>query len=59
MNPSLKPRLVEASSYRGISSSNPFWFGNLIHLYLDLKLGMSLEGADGVENARRAQKYIR
>jgi hypothetical protein len=59
MNPTPKPSLIEASSYRGISSSNPFWFGNLIHLYLDLKLGMSLEGADGVENARRAQKYIR
>jgi hypothetical protein len=51
--------LVEASSYRGISSSNPFWYGNLIHLYLDLKLGMTLEGAEGVEKARKAQKYIR
>lgn len=51
--------LVEASSYRGISSSNPFWYGNLIHLYLDLKLGLQLEGAEGVENARKAQRYIR
>jgi hypothetical protein len=55
----MNPTLVEASSYRAISSANPFWYGNLIHLYLDLKLGLSLEGADGVENARRAQKYIR
>lgn len=59
MNPTYKPTLVEASSYRAISPASPFWYGNLIHLYLDLKMGLSLEGADGVEHARRAQKYIR
>lgn len=59
MNPSSNPPPVEASSYRTVSTASPFWYGNLIHLYLDLKMGLSLEGADGVENARRAQRYIR
>jgi hypothetical protein len=55
----LKPHLVEAPSYRAISSDSPFWYGKLIHLYLELKLGLQLEGAEGLQNARSAQKYIR
>lgn len=55
----LKHQLTEASSYRGISSANPFWYGNLVHIYLELKLGLDLEGAEVVQNARKAQKYIR
>lgn len=58
-NPPLKSQLVEASSYRSISSATPYWYGNLIHVYLELKLDLELEGAEGVQNAKKAQKYIR
>lgn len=54
-----RPLLAKAASLRSISSSNPFWFGNLIHLYVELSLGLDLEGAESVTNARVAHEQIR
>lgn len=64
LSPTLIPtdprHLVEASSFRAISQSTPFWFGNLAHLYLEIKLDLAeLEGAESSSKARQAHDYIR
>lgn len=52
--------LVKAASVRSISSQSPFWFGNLIHVYVELRLNLEeLEGAESVSKARQALDYIR
>jgi hypothetical protein len=57
--PSKKP-LVKAASYRSITATSPYWFGNVIHLYLELRLNVQeLEGAESVEKAKQALEYIR
>lgn len=53
-------RPVEAASFRSISQTNPFWFGNLAHLYLELRLNLDeLEGAESSRKAQQAHEYIR
>ncbi|GAA5127245.1 hypothetical protein JIN84_08960 [Luteolibacter yonseiensis] len=53
-------RLVEAATFRSISQTNPFWFGNLAHLYLELRLNLDeLEGAESSRKAQQAHEYIR
>ncbi len=64
MSPPISPpvgrQLVKAASVRSISSQNPFWFGNLIHLYLELRLNVEdLEGAESLAKAKLALEYIR
>ncbi|MFM2242372.1 MAG: hypothetical protein RLZ97_1227, partial [Verrucomicrobiota bacterium] len=64
MSPPISPpvgrKLVKAASVRSISSQNPFWFGNLIHLYLELRLNVQdLEGAESLAKAKLALEYIR
>ena len=51
---------MKAASVRSISSESPFWFGNLIHVYLELRLKVQdLEGAESVSKAKLALEYIR
>ena len=53
-------RLIEASSFREISKAAPFWFGNLAHLYLEIRLNLDeLEGAESTRKAEQAHGYIR
>lgn len=51
--------ITKAASLADISTSSPFWAGNLAHLYLELSLKMDLEGAESRENAKTAHQYIR
>ena len=57
--PPSRPTLIKAASFHSISKESPYWFGNLVHLYLELSLGLDLEGAESVGNARKAHEYIR
>ncbi|MEP2774669.1 MAG: hypothetical protein ABJQ29_08745 [Luteolibacter sp.] len=57
--PPTRPTLIKAASFHSISRESPYWFGNLVHLYLELSLGLDLEGAESVANARKAHEYIR
>lgn len=60
LNPPNPQRLTEASSFRAISQATPFWFGNLAHLYLEIKLDLAeLEGTESSSKARQAHDYIR
>lgn len=52
-------RLVKASSARTIAPEQPYWAGNMIHLYLQLSLGLDLEGAEAKREAKRALEFIR
>lgn len=57
--PPSRRQLVKAASYRSISAESPFWFGNVIHLYLELRLNLQeLEGAESVGKAKQALDYI-
>ena len=59
-HPPALQRLVEASSFRSISKAAPFWFGNLAHLYLEIRLNLDeLEGAESARKAEQAHDYIR
>jgi predicted DNA-binding ribbon-helix-helix protein len=59
-SPPVGRQLVKAASVRSISSESPFWFGNLIHVYLELRLKVQdLEGAESVSKAKLALEYIR
>ncbi len=50
---------MKAASFRSISSESPFWFGNLIHVYLELRLKVQdLEGAESIAKAKQALEYI-
>lgn len=58
--PQPKKPIVKAASYRSITAASPYWFGNVIHLYLELRLHVQeLEGAESVEKAKQALEYIR
>jgi hypothetical protein len=54
-----RPVMAKAASFRSISAESPFWVGDLAHIYVEISLGLDLEGAESLANAQTAHGYIR
>ena len=53
-----RPALFETRSLSGIAANQTFFVGDLVHLYLDLKLGLQLDGNEAREASKTALRYI-
>lgn len=53
-----RPALFESRSLSGITAGQTFFIGDLVHLYLELKLGLQLDGNEAREASKTALRYI-
>jgi hypothetical protein len=60
MTPSLASRstLFESRTLSDIAAGQTFFIGDLVHLYLELKLGLQLDGNEAREASKTALRYI-
>lgn len=59
MSPELQsPGFLQSKSLSDLSTGQAFYVGNLVHLYLELKLGLELDGNEAKEHSKRALNYI-
>ena len=50
--------LFETRSLSGLSAGHSYFVGDLVHLYLELKLGVSMDGNQAKDESKKALGYI-
>lgn len=54
----LSPGFRQSKALSELSAGQTFYVGNLVHMYLELKLGLQLDGNEAKEHSKRALNYI-
>lgn len=57
-NSSLRHSLDQSATLDGLSNGQKFYFGNVLHIYVELKLGLRLDGNEAKEESKKALGYI-